>query len=83
MPEENNELMRAVGRIEGSLDIGFKTINEHLRVLNGSVARNVSRIEAMDKEQGIMKLKVGMIIAGVSAVVSIAVTLIVNYITKL
>jgi len=65
---ELNNLERSIGRIEGKID----GILEHLRKINGSIEKHDCRIDTIEQEISRHK----GIVAGISAVVSIIVSVI-------
>lgn len=76
MVEETHiEIMRAIGRLEGKVEEGFRSTNGHLGTLNGKVADHERRLGILDVSDGQQNLKFGIIATVVGFVSSVLVTL--------
>lgn len=62
MPEENHsEILRAIGRLEGTVSTGFENVNNRLAQLNGKVADHEKRLGAIAVSDGQQNVKLGII----------------------
>jgi len=65
-----NEISRAIGRLEGSVDIGFETITGRLDRMNGTLKSHDKRINKVESEQDKAK-GIATILGGIAGTVII------------
>ncbi|NQS89820.1 hypothetical protein HQ584_08540, partial [Patescibacteria group bacterium] len=70
MSDQNklNEISRAIGRLEGSVDIGFETITGRLDRMNGTLKSHDKRINKVESEQDKAK-GIATILGGIAGTV--------------
>ena len=88
MPEKINlnKIHRAIGRLEGKVEIGFKSMNGRLDKLNDGFSKHDDRINIIETEQDIMKgakneaNKRAGALGGASGVIGASLIILIDYI---
>ena len=83
MPDEktHNEIMHALGNLEGSIDKGFGAVNQRLDTINGKIINHDERLRRTEISLATINAKTAMIGGVVGFIVSIGAILL-NYLRR-
>jgi len=67
-----NEISRAIGRLEGNVDTGFKAVTNRLDRMNGTIKGHDTRINKVESEQDKTK-GIATILGGIAGAIIIGI----------
>jgi len=73
MAENHDEILRAIGRLEGAMTEGFKAIHARQDVANGKLIKHDEKIDELESYRDQLKGRVAVIAGGVGFVGSLVV----------